>query len=43
MSDTDYLAVFTKATGLPSPYNYQRRLACGAHETAIHGTPVIRS
>lgn len=36
--EADFLAIFKKATGLPSPYDYQRRLACGADETGSHGT-----
>jgi Rad3-related DNA helicase len=28
MSGNNYFAAFTQATGLPSPFNYQCRLAC---------------
>ena len=34
MSNLNYRTVFEKASGLPSPYDYQCRLACGPAATA---------
>ena len=42
MSVADFLIVFRKATGLPAPYAYQCRLACG-QKAALNDPSTLRA